>query len=212
MKLLLFILCLLFAGGVRAAEHRDEHRTWLGIFARKNIAPNYDVWAETQLRHDETNQTMNQTLNRFGPLKTLSEHHEVGALMVFVQGRTLREYRPTLQHVYKDRFGMSAVSLRNRLEFRDVEDDDANAVRFRTQLRWSSPLTAIYDLVLWDEPFVNLTRETWTGNRFFERNRAFAGTRISFEKISFEVGYMNQYIPRTNRDLSEHILVLYTYF
>ena len=62
------------------ADSRAEQRTWLGLFMRKKITTEYDLWAETQLRHDESNQTMNQTLNRFGVLKNLNEHHEVGFL------------------------------------------------------------------------------------------------------------------------------------
>src|SRR5687768_6147989 len=83
------------------AESRTEQRVWFGLFGRKTIATNYDLWAEVQLRHDETHQTMNQTLNRFGVLKTLSKEHEIGFLFAYVQTGLTKEYRPTLQYFFK---------------------------------------------------------------------------------------------------------------
>ena len=211
MKLIFALLFIFFSVSEVFAFTKEEQRTWLGIFARKKITSELDFWAETQLRHDETHQTMNQTLNRFGILKNIDDHHEIGFLFAYVQSATLREYRPTLQYAYKNKWENDSFSIRNRLEGRDIEDNDANSLRFRSQLRWAHTLNSDYDLVVWDEPFVNLTHETWTGNRFVERNRAFLGTRIKFENISFEVGYMNQYIPRATQSVSEHILTLYTF-
>jgi hypothetical protein len=194
------------------AETKEEQRTWFGLFMRKKITTDYDLWAETQLRHDEAHQTMNQTLNRFGILKNLNEHHELGFLFAYAQSATAKEYRPTLQYVYKLNGELNSFSARNRLEGRDIEDNDANSMRFRSQIRWAHVLNPKYDLVVWDEPFMNLTHEQWTGNRFIERNRAFIGTKVKFENISFEVGYMNQYIPRETRNTSEHILTTYFFF
>ena len=215
MKFFLVFLLAFLSVSQAFADQRDEQRVWLGIFAKKKITENYDLWAETQLRHDETHQTMNQTLNRFGLLRSLNEHHEVGVLFAFVQTGLMKEYRPTLQYVYKNNGPIDSFSIRNRLEGRDIEDSatiagsDANSLRFRSQIRLSHTLNHDYDLVLWDEPFATLTHEKWTGNHFIDRNRAFIGTRVKYEQISFEVGYMNQYIPRQTRSVSEHILALY---
>jgi hypothetical protein len=66
--------------------------------------------------------------------------------------------------------------------------------------------------MIWSEPFVNVTREAWTGDRFLERHRLFIGTRWDFPDYRWEVGYLNQYIPRTNIDVSEHSLVVYLFF
>jgi hypothetical protein len=208
--ILLFFLILLAVNSF--AETKDEQRVWLGIFGRKELSSNYDLWAETQLRHDETNQTMAQILNRFGVLRNMNEHHEFGLLFAYVQSGLTKEYRPTLQYVYKNKLDINSFSIRNRLEGRDIENEDANSLRFRSLFRFSRPLNTQYDLVLWEEPFLNLTRENWSGDRFFERNRVFAGVRINFEKVNFEVGYMNQYVPRENQNISEHILTLYLFF
>jgi hypothetical protein len=66
MKLIFALLFIFFSVSEVFAFTKEEQRTWLGIFARKEITSELDFWAETQLRHDETHQTMNQTLNRFG--------------------------------------------------------------------------------------------------------------------------------------------------
>ena len=212
MKYLLLGFLVIFSQNETFADSREEQRTWLGLLIRKKITSDYDLWAETQLRHDESNQTMNQTLNRFGVLKNLNEHHEVGFLFTYVQSATAKEYRPTLQYVYKNNGELNSFSMRNRLEGRDIENNDANSMRFRSQIRLAHVLNSQYDLVVWDEPFMNLTHEQWAGNRFIERNRAFLGTRVKFENISLEVGYMNQYIPRETRNVSEHILTTYFFF
>lgn len=215
----LVVLLFTFSSVTQAfATERAEQRTWLGLFAKKKITENYDLWAETQLRHDESHQTMNQTLNRFGLLRSINKHHEIGLLFAFVQTGLMKEYRPAIQYLYKNNGPVNSFSIRNRLEGRDIEDSksiagsDADSLRFRSQIRWAYTLSPVYDLVFWDEPFLNLTHEKWTGNRFIERNRVFLGTRVKSENISFEIGYMNQYIPRNTVSMSEHALVLYFFF
>jgi len=218
MRLTLFLLFSLFSIGKTFATERSEQRIWLGLVAKKKITEHYNLWAETQLRYDETHQTMNQTLNRFGLLRSLNEHHEVGLLFAFIQTGLMKEYRPALQYLYQNNGIINSFSIRNRLEGREIEDSktisgsEADSLRFRTQFRWSQTLNSIYDLVFWDEPFLNLTHEKWTGNRLIERNRLFLGTRIKSEHIHFEVGYMNQYIPRNDVSMHEHTLVSYIFF
>jgi len=212
MKYLFLVFFVFVSISKTFADSREEQRTWLGLFMRKKMTTDYDLWAETQLRHDESHQTMNQTLNRFGVLKNLSEHHEIGFLFAYVQSATAKEYRPTLQYVYKNNGELNSFSMRNRLEGRDIEKNYANSMRFRSQIRLAHVLNPKYDLVIWDEPFVNLTHEQWTGNHIFERNRAFLGTRVKFENISFEVGYMNQFVPKEPHNVTEHILTTYFFF
>ena len=217
MKLTLILFFSCFYLGQTFARESSEQRVWLGLFAKKKMTEHFDLWVETQLRHDENHQTMNQTLNRFGLLRGLNDNHEVGVLFAFVQTGLMKEYRPALQYLYKNNSPINSFSIRNRLEGRDIEDSktiaesEADSLRFRSQIRWAHTLSPQYDLVLWDEPFINLTHENWTGNRFFERNRSFLGTRIKFENIHFEVGYMNQYIPRNAVSMHEHTLILYIF-
>jgi hypothetical protein len=69
-----------------------------------------------------------------------------------------------------------------------------------------------WDLLIWDEPFLNITQEEWTGKRVFERNRVFLGTVLKWEEIKIEFGYLNQLIPRENKTIQEHSLVGYFFF
>jgi len=214
---LLGILIFLFASA-HARSTVNEQRTWLGLFGKKALSEKNTLWAEAQLRHDVTNQTMNQTLNRFGVLRTLSPKHEAGLLFAYVQtnqlsGTSLREYRPTAQYVFKSVLGsIKDFSARARIEYRMLEDVSADSVRTRLLLRYGRKLSDATDFVFWEEPFVNVTREDWTGRRAFERNRAFMGVRQSFNGADVEVGYMNQFIPRTSRNMYEHILVAYLFY
>lgn len=218
MKFTIVLFFAIFSIAQAYGIERAEQRIWLGLFATKKITEHYVISAETQLRYDEAHQTMNQTLNRFGLLRSLDEHHEVGILFAFVQTGPMQEYRPTIQSLYKNNGPLNSYSIRNRLEGRDIEasktntGSDADSLRFRSQFRWAHTLNPKYELVVWDEPFFNFTHEKWTGNRFIDRNRAFLGTRVKFENINLEIGYMNQYIPRDTANLSEHTLVSYLFF
>jgi len=207
--LLIIILLLSYQAPAKTIE---DQRTWLGFFGRKNIAQKYDLWMEVQLRHDEGQQTMNQTLNRFGFLKNLYSDQEIGFLFAYVQTGLTKEYRPTLHHTYKKNWLENNFSLRNRLEFRDIENNESDSLRLRSQFRWLHPVTQNYNLVIWEEIFLNITNESWTGNRTFERNRAFVGTRLKFNELSYEIGYMNQYVPRKELSTMEHILTLHLFF
>jgi hypothetical protein len=155
---------------------------------------------------------MNQTLNRFGLIKKLSAHHEAGLLFAYVQSDTAKEYRPTLQYTYKFEKDSTLYSIRNRLEFRDVEQQEANSMRWRSLFRWAKPIAHSWDLLIWEEPFLNITHEEWSGQRVFERNRVFIGTVHKWEEIKIEFGYLNQLIPRQNKTIQEHTLVGYLFF
>jgi Protein of unknown function (DUF2490) len=212
MKLLCFILSFLFSTTFTLADTRSEQRTWLGLFANKKITSDFNFWAETQLRHDESHQTMNQVLNRFGLLRPLNAHHEIGLLFAYVQSNTAKEYRPTLQYTYKSQLGLNSFALRNRLEFRELEEQEAKSIRWRTQLRWAQPLNEASDFVIWDEPFLTITHEDWTGNRVVERNRLFIGQKFKWPEFALEIGYLNQFIPRETKSIYEHSFVTYLIF
>ena len=212
MKKIFLVLVLILTYSPTFADIRNEQRTWLGLFAQKKLTTSLNLWAESQLRHDESHQTMNQVLNRFGLLKPLSPNHEIGLLFAYVQSDTAKEYRPTLQYTYKVQEDSDLFSIRNRLELRDVEQQESNSVRWRSLLRWSHVLSESSDLVIWEEPFLNLSHEKWTGERLFERNRAFIGTKLKLSEIALEIGYLNQFIPRDTKSIQEHTLVTYFFF
>jgi hypothetical protein len=197
----------------RLVKKKEYAKTWVGVFTKKNLDQDYSVWQEAQFRYAFNEGSMQQTLLRFGLLKKIDEHHEMGAIMGFVQTGLTKEYRPTFQHVYSTSNSSDMFySVRSRLEFRDIENDDALSLRYRLLLSARYALTPTLSPMLWNEAFVNSTRESWTGDRFYERNRLFLGLRIDRPTHRWEVGYMNQYIPRQNVDTIEHILMLYLFF
>jgi hypothetical protein len=204
---------ILFISTFSWSDSRSFPRTWLGLFSKNNFAENTYFWQEVQLRYDNQSTTMQQTLLRFGPLKKITPHQEIGLILCFVQTGLTKEYRPTFQHIYKwDEFNQYHFSLRSRLEARQIEDNPDFSLRTRFQLRLQKNINTDYSFVTWEEPWFNLTDDNWTGNRTFERNRAFLGMRFTSFALQPEIGYLHQFVPRHNRDTHEHILTLYLFY
>lgn len=213
MKRYLLLVFLLSSATWAASQKKEYPKTWVGVFTKKNLDQEYSVWQEVQFRYALNEGSMQQTLVRFGFLKKIDEHHEVGAIMGYVQTGLTKEYRPTLQHLYTTSTSSQMLyTVRSRLELRDIENDDTLSLRYRLLLSARYALTPTLSPMLWNEAFVNGTRESWTGDRFYERNRLFLGLRIDHPTHRWEVGYLNQYIPRQNVETIEHILMLYLFF
>lgn len=207
MKTFIFFLASIFTLTC-FADTRSFDRTWLGLFNKKEVSENYFIWAEGQARMDNEKFTNQQLLLRTGVLRKLDDKNEVGLLYGYIQTGDVNEHRPTLQYshtFFKDE--ASSLSLRNRLEYRKQEGNETVSGRYRGSLRYQR-----HSYIIWDEPFLNITHEDWTGDRIFERNRFFVGHASKFEKMNLEVGYMNQYTPRSDRTTVEHILVLYLFY
>ena len=209
---MIFCSILLFLSHAWAVTD-DVQRTWFGIFGRKAFNENYSMHQEFQLRYDLENGEMQQSLIRFGVLQKYNEKHELGYIFAFVSSTASKEYRPTLQHVYLSKLGESfPLLIRSRLELRDIENNDDNSFRYRMLLNLRYQASSHFSYLIWNEAFFNLSREMWTGDRTFERNRLFMGGRIDQSYGRWEVGYLNQYIPRTPRSTMEHMAVFYFYF
>jgi hypothetical protein len=207
MKNLLLILALIIPI-TSIADSRSFDRTWLAMINKKKVSDNYSIWSEVQSRMDNDQFTNLQLLFRAGALRPLNEQNEVGFLYTYIQTGRVIEHRPTLQfnHIFFKEIS-SSFSLRNRIEFRKIENNDALSTRYRGAIRYQ-----YQQLVIWEEPFINLTSETWTGKRVFERNRFFIGPSFKTNEMNFEVGYLNQYVPRKNRAVSEHILAVFMFY
>jgi len=192
------------------ADTKQETGLWLGYFNNHEYSSKQSFWFETQLRHNLTQSQMNQTLVRFGILHTLNSQQKIGILGAYVDSDAFKEYRLAFQHQMT--VIPMVLSLRQRLEFRDVEDINANSIRYRLLLRNEKYRIAEKQIVVWNEAFINLTHEEWTGSRVFERNRFFIGPKFEFQTFNLEVGYLNQFIPRTSRSTMEHLLTAYLFF
>lgn len=197
------------------ADTRTYDRTWLGLFSNRKLEETkYSIWTEGQARMDNDRFTQQQTLLRTGLLRNVNEKNDIGFIVAFVETDKHWETRPTFQHVYLFfKNDVNTISLRNRFEYRVREDQEAKSGRYRGQLKYHRALENKKAFIIWEEPFLNMTNEDWTGNRVFERNRFFIGMGLPFaDKTNFEVGYMNQYTPRDTRSTVEHIATFYYYY
>lgn len=195
------------------ASSSNNHRQWVGVFNKKPIKENYSFWQEYQWRYNGDLGRTQQMLFRFGVLKQLTPSHEVGFILGLIETGALQEVRPTFQHIYMHNFNEENIlSLRSRLEYRDIEKNSDQSVRYRISAGLRHILDSRYSILMSNELFINLTREQWTGDRAIERNRLFSGLRIDESYGRWEVGYLYQYAPRRTTSVQEHVAVVYFYF
>jgi len=208
----LIILSLFYIYDSFSFESKN-HRQWLGVFSKKSFAENSSFWHEFQWRYNADQGKTQQTLFRFGLLRNLSKEHEIGMILGLIETGALQEIRPTFQHLYMGQFNdQNVYSIRSRLEYRDLENNSEQSMRYRIQPLLRHLITSEYSLLVFNELFLNFTHETWTGGRLVERNRAFGGLRMDKSYGRWEIGYLNQYVPRKNGSQQEHVLVVYFFF
>lgn len=208
-----FVLILMLLSFTSLADSRAFDRTWLGLFGKTSIGEKTFIWNELQIRMDNDRFTNQQLLLRPGLLYKISDTLEAGILFAYVETGRIQENRPTLQLVQVlSADNVSRWSVRHRLEFRLREDTEADSVRYRSLVRFQKNLNADLSLIIWDEPFINVSNEEWSGDRIFERNRLFFGTGLKIARTILEIGYVNQFTPRRNRDIHEHILTGHIFY
>lgn len=212
MRSLLVALLLIATWSQQANAIENKNRAWLGTFATKAIDENYSFTTETQLRYGIDEQGMNQVLFRGGILQRLSETQSLGYLYGYIETGSSKEHRLTIQHQLKMGTALDfEVSQRVRLEGRLLETVPENATRLRYQLRFVSASDLQTRPLIWNEVFVNLNQTNWNGNQTLDRNRFFLGLTRSFKDLRIELGYLNQFVPRSAFDTSEHTLVFYIF-
>lgn len=212
MKIICFFLCLLQSFVLYATESRNG--MWYGFFNEAEINERFAWWTEVQLRHDVDAQRLQQSLVRTGLLMQVTESSNMGLLYAYIDSDPFKEHRITLQHVliYGDYFN-STLSQRVRLEYRTLENNRNLPGRFRYSFRAEKTTSFKIKPFINNEVFLNLKNDEYFGNSIFDRNRLFIGGRYPFkENINIEVGYLNQYIHRPHRDLTEHILFFYLFY
>lgn len=128
-------------------------------------------------------------------------------------GRTRNERRYWQQLSWSAyRWDWGSLSLRWRLEQRDVENGDEFGWRIRNQAQLTIPfesrdLTAILSA----EHFAYLNDTDWGARSGFDQFRNYAAIRSPLtDKSSLEVGYMHQFINRpSGNDAVNHTLMLH---
>lgn len=209
-KFLILSICLISSLSSYAA--RSQNSVWGGTFINKKFTDTFSLWAETQLRYNVSDGQTNQILYRTGLLQKLNETHSLGYLYAYIESGEVSEHRFTLQHVMKyANFDIIKLGHRVRFEGRTLESSDDDAGRFRYLIRAETKGESGNLPVVWDELFINLTRDDWTGDRDFDRNRFFLGVKKYFYDSRLEFGYLNQYVPREVNDIIEHAFVMYLF-
>jgi len=103
------------------------------------------------------------------------------------------------------------LSLRSRLEERDLERAHDVGLRFRQQLQLAMPLPD-KPLTLFTsiEHYSNVRDTDWGARSGFDQLRTYFGLRMPVnEKLTLEVGYMNQWINRSTEDAVNHLAMLH---
>lgn len=119
------------------------------------------------------------------------------------------EQRIWEQILYKKTFENKNTFInRSRLEQRKEENQTGIAWRFRQQFALEIPFNTKFPVttVIYDELFFNLNRPVWVTPYTVDQNRVFLGIRFPFvPSTQLTVGYLNQYIWRTQHDTMNHI-------
>lgn len=206
MRIILSFLFLIISLNVFAVENKSKF--WFGTFANNELSQRFSFWIETQLRYGLDEGQTSQFLYRTGLLQKKSDDLAYGYLYGFITANGVNEHRYTFQHALKYN---ALVSHRARLEYRTFEKIEDSTWRFRYLLRYAQNNKSKMGIVVWDELFLNLQKDDLSGNTFVERNRLFIGLSKKHHNAKMEFGYLNQFVPRDNLDVSEHVLVLYIF-
>ena len=204
MKKNLILICLIISISSFAKE-RTKNSFWAGVFSKKELTTEYSWWSEAQLRYSFDQGGVGQFLYRTGALYTIDNDHGIGLLYGYITTGEVKEHRWTFQHTQTySNSESSKLSSRTRLEYRNNENSDDDSWRFRYLFRFDKN-----EGVYWNEVFLNLTDEKNANHQIFERNRLFIGSSAEVFNSKIEYGYLNQYVPRDNSSVIEHIATIY---
>ncbi len=204
MKNLIILLFLTFVT-ISYSSERSQNSGWVGIFAKKELTKEFSWWSEAQQRYSFDQGGVGQFLYRTGGLYRLNDSHGLGLIYGYITTGDIKEHRWTFQHTQSFMSSESSkLSSRTRLEYRNNEDSDDDSWRFRYLLRFDKNAG-----VFWNEVFLNFTDEEGADHQAFERNRLFIGRGLELFDSKVEYGYLNQYVPRQDTSIIEHIAVVY---
>jgi hypothetical protein len=200
---------LLFAAGAKAQE--SDLGNWMIYFGNKNFAERFNWHHEVQYRNYNAVGDLEQLLLRTGIGYNLTENNNNILLGYgFILGEnyiddtdvknTVREHRIYQQFITRQKVSIVSLQHRYRFEQRFFEDDFK--MRFRYFLSLNVPLNKkeLTDKTLYLSAYNEIFLNTTQGN-YFDRNRLYGGLGYKLnDKVKFELGYMNQFLPNNNRD------------
>ena len=208
MKKLILVIIILFPF-FGSAQDSNLGNWWI-YYGNKQIKSKWNWHSEVQYRNYNFISDLEQLLLRTGFGYNLTENNNnillgYGYILSenYIDGtdekEDVHENRIYQQFITKQSF--SRVSLQHRYRFEQRFIDDDFRLRFRYFLSINIALNhkEITDKTLYlsayNEIFIN------TDDNIFDRNRIYAGLGYRFSKnIRIELGYMNQFLPESNRD------------
>jgi hypothetical protein len=218
-----FLLPLCLAGAAPAmAATVEDFQTWGNITATGGLGfidpqlQRFRYWLEGQGRFGDDTSVFSQGMVRPGLGYALSSRASIWLGYAWIPTgepftqKPFDEHRIWQQFLWTDRWSVGAFTSRSRLEQRFADSGDDVGWRFRQlfKLSWPIPMAPKFSLVGADEVFININKADWGPDHGLDQNRAFAGIGYNFdEHVKTEIGYMNQYIHKTNApDRMDHIL------
>jgi hypothetical protein len=204
-----FLIALIVLPLVGFSQESDLGN-WLIYFGNKQINKKINWHHEVQYRNYNGIGDLEQLLLRTGVGYNLTENNNNILLgYAFINSQNymnnsddkvaVNEHRIYQQFITRQKIGRVGVQHRYRFEQRFTEDDFQ--VRFRYFLALNLPLNkkTMQDntayLSTYNEIFLNAQ------NNAFDRNRWYGGVGYRLNKtFRFELGYMNQFINKGNRD------------
>lgn len=209
------------------AQTHDDGALWLGYLASGRFAAkesalgDFRWWLEVQHRQRDEGQHFDLGVIRPGLGYAFNDRISFWAGYARVESDAARrdpfgEDRTWQQLTLSLPADGFTLQWRNRLEERFIEDESETGWRLRELLKTTVPVTDDKRLFLsvWDELFFDLNDTTWGQRAGFRQNRAFAGLGWFADEartISFEVGYLNQWIDRRNEDGLNHVLAIWCF-
>ncbi|MCG8310809.1 MAG: DUF2490 domain-containing protein [Cytophagales bacterium] len=209
MKRLLFLGIVMFFP-ISGHSQDSNLGNWLLYFGNMKINNDWNWHNEVQYRSYNVIDDLEQLLIRTGIGYNLTENNNnalLGYGYILSQNYledsddkvNVNEHRIFQQFITRQNIGTIAVQHRYRFEQRFIESDFR--LRFRYFLSLNIPLNnkeiidnTVY-LSAYNEIFLNTTGD------IFDRDRLYCGAGYCLSKaVRFEVGYMNQFMPNTNRD------------
>lgn len=208
MKKLLILLIL--AIPISSYSQESDLGNWLLYFGNMKIKNDWNWHNEVQYRNYDAIGDLEQLLLRTGIGYNITENNNnvllgYGYILSqnYVDGLDdkvdVNEHRIYQQFITRQNIGIVAVQHRYRFEQRFIESDFR--MRFRYFLSINVPLNnkemidnTVY-LSAYNEIFLNTSGNT------FDRDRVYGGVGYRISKsVRLEIGYMNQFLPNTNRD------------
>ena len=204
------LILLIIAIPISSYSQESDLGNWLLYFGNMKIKNDWNWHNEVQYRNYDAIGDLEQLLLRTGIGYNITENNNnvllgYGYILSqnYVDGLDdkvdVNEHRIYQQFITRQNIGIVAVQHRYRFEQRFIESDFR--MRFRYFLSINVPLNnkemidnTVY-LSAYNEIFLNTSGNT------FDRDRVYGGVGYRISKsVRLEIGYMNQFLPNTNRD------------